>query len=319
MEKKKVVLGIDIGGTNTGFGLVEKSGSISYRGRIDTRGQADAQQLFDRLFKIFNKEYQSLSGNFELCGVGIGAPNANYYRKTVENPPNLNWGFVKMDKMVEQFVDLPMAITNDANAAAVGEMMYGAARGMKHFIQITLGTGLGSGIVADGKLVYGCDGFAGELAHTIVFKDGRQCGCGIRGCLETYASATGIKRTAFELLARENAASELRGFSFNEMTSKMIFEAALRNDPIALESFELTGKILGEALANSVAHLSPEAIILFGGLASAGEFITKPTKKHMEKNLFHAFRNKVKILLSSLPEADAALLGAAALIWQELQ
>jgi len=319
MEKKKVVLGIDIGGTNTVFGLVEKSGSLSYRGKIDTKGQAGAQQLFDRLFKIFNKEYQSLSGNFELCGVGIGAPNANYYKKTVENPPNLNWGFVKMDQMVEQFVDLPMAITNDANAAALGEMMYGAARGMKHFIQITLGTGLGSGIVVDGKLVYGVDGFAGELAHTIVFKNGRQCGCGMRGCLETYASATGIKRTAFELLARENTPSELRGLSFKEMTSKMIFEAALRNDPIALASFELTGKILGESLASSVALLSPEAIILFGGLASAGEFITKPTKHHMEKNLFHAFRNKVQILLSSLPEADAALLGSAALIWQELQ
>lgn len=319
MEKRKVVLGIDVGGTNTVFGLVEKSGFLSYRGRIDTRGQAGAQQLFDRLFELFNKDYQSLSGNFELCGVGIGAPNANYYKKTVENPPNLNWGFVKMDKMVEQFVELPMAITNDANAAALGEMMYGAARGMKHFIQITLGTGLGSGIVVDGKLVYGFDGFAGELAHTIVFKNGRQCGCGSRGCLETYASATGIKRTAFELLALENAASELREFSFNKMTSRMIFEAALRNDPIAVEAFELTGKILGEALANSVAHLSPEAVILFGGLASAGELITRPTKKHMEKNLFHAFRNRVQILLSSLPEADAALLGSSALIWQELQ
>lgn len=319
MTKKQVVMGIDIGGTNTVFGLVDKYGKIFYRGSMDTRGQDGAQQLFDRLFDEFNKEYQPLANDFQLCGVGIGAPNANYYKKTVENPPNLNWGVVNVDKIIEQFVELPMAITNDANAAALGEMMYGAARGMKNFIQITLGTGLGSGIVTNGKMVYGADGFAGEIAHTTICKNDRQCGCGKRGCLETYASATGIKRTAFALLAQERTASELRDLSFNDMTSRIIFEAALRNDPIALEAFEITGKILGEALANSVAHLSPEAIILFGGLASAGELITKPTKKYMEKNLFHAFRNNVEILLSALPDADAALLGAAALIWGEVQ
>jgi glucokinase len=266
----------------------------------------------------FEELRKQLKIDYEIVGIGIGAPNANYYKKTIEYPPNLNWGYVEVENYIRRYFLQPVALTNDANAAALGEMYYGVAKGMKDFIVITLGTGLGSGIVVNGNLVYGHDGFAGEIGHTVAVPDGRQCGCGKRGCLETYASAPGIKRTCFELLAKYNYSSNLRKIIFEDLDAKMITEAALQGDKIALEAFDYTAKLLGMKLADAVAHTSPEAIILFGGLANAGDLLLIPTKKYMEENLFHVFRNKVKILKSELNEGKSAVLGAAALIWHEI-
>ena len=262
---------------------------------------------------------QKLGMQNELKGIGIGAPNGNYYNGTIEFAPNLRWrGVIRMVDLVKQHYDTLVVLTNDANAAAIGEMMYGGAKGMRDFIVITLGTGLGSGIVVNGELVYGHDGFAGEIGHTIVDPNGRQCGCGRRGCLETYASASGIKRTVFELLADSNTASELRAVNFNDLTAAMLTEAATRGDKLALEAFERTGKILGLKLADAVAHTSPEAIFLFGGLAHAGEFIFEPTQRHMEANMLNIYKNKVKLLPSGLKN-NVAVLGASALVWKELK
>ncbi len=319
MSKIKVVIGVDIGGTNTKFGLVDKNGKCYYEKSIPTHAEEKAQQFFERLFLEINRAYKKFENKLELAGIGIGAPNANYYKGTVEQPPNLNWGTVNVLKEIKKYSSLPSAITNDANAAAIGEMLFGAAKGMKNFVVITLGTGLGSGIVVNGQLVYGNDGFAGELGHTIVDPNGRQCGCGRRGCLETYASASGIKRTAFELIASTCIPSKLRKIPYDKLTSKDIYNAAKSGDKLALECFDITAKILGFKLADTVAHLSPEAIILFGGLAVAGDLLIKPTKKYLEENLLNIFKNKVKILQSSLIKRNSAVLGAAALIWNELE
>ena len=318
MEKTKVTIGVDIGGTNNVFGFVDKNGKIIYSSSIPTHSDKDANQLFERLFNEINTSYKKFENEYKLVGIGIGAPNANYYKGTVEMPPNLNWGMVNVLELIKRYTPLPSAITNDANAAAIGEMIFGAAKGMKNFIVITLGTGLGSGIIVNGDLVYGNDGFAGEIGHTIVFPNGRECGCGRKGCLETYASATGIRRTVFELISSTNIQSKLREKSFEELTSKEIADAANAGDKLALAAFDYTAKILGMKLADSVAYLSPEAIILFGGLALAGDLIFEPTKKYMEENLLNIFKNKVKILPSALPGADAAVLGSSALIWNEL-
>jgi len=319
MVKKEVTLGIDIGGTNTVFGYADKQGICIADSSIPTNSHEDAQILFKRLFEASDKLFAKYSDEYELVGIGIGAPNANYYKGTVELPPNLSWDIVNVVDIVHQYHNLPAVITNDANAAAIGEMQFGSARGMKDFVVITLGTGLGSGIVVNGKLVYGHDGFAGEIGHTFVDINGRQCGCGRKGCLETYVSAPGIKRTVFEMLANSSQESRLRNISYNQLTAKMISEAALEGDNIALEAFEYTGKILGIKLADTVAHLSPEAIILFGGLANAGKLIFEPTKKYMEENMLNIFRNKVKLIPSGLSEGNSAVLGASALIWNELE
>jgi len=254
-----------------------------------------------------------------LIGIGIGAPNANYYKGIMENPPNLPWGNVNVIEIVKKHIDLPAVITNDANAAAIGEMKFGAAKGMKDFIMITLGTGVGSGIVVNGELVYGHDGFAGEIGHTIYDPDGRMCGCGRRGCLETYTSASGIKRTVFELLGEFNDESILRNVSFNEMNSKMISEAANKGDKLALEAFDKTAKILAIKLADAIAHTSPEAIILFGGLALSGELIFNPLYKYLELYTLNVFKGKVKVIPSGLSNGNIAVLGAAALIWKEFE
>ena len=317
--KTEVTLGIDIGGTNTVFGFVDREGKCVAESFIPTNAWEDAPFLFERLFYSINELLKSISDKYQLIGVGIGAPNANYYKGTVELPPNLKWEIVNVVELVKRYSPLPAAITNDANAAAIGEMEFGAAKGMKDFIVITLGTGLGSGIVANGSLIYGNDGFAGEIGHTIVDLNGRQCGCGRKGCLETYVSAPGIKRTVFELLASSTKDSILRDFNFRELTAKMISDAALKGDVIALEAFEYTGKILGLKLADVVAHFSPEAIILFGGLANAGELIFRPTQKYMEEYMLNIFKNKVKLIPSGMPEGNSAVLGAAALIWNELE
>jgi glucokinase len=316
--KTEVTLGIDVGGTNTAFGFVNLNGLCLAESSIPTKAYNSAADLFVRLYPEIEKLYKTIDDRCILKGIGIGAPNANYYRGTVENPPNLRWGTVNVVDIVKQYFDVPATITNDANASALGEMLFGAAKGMKDFIVITLGTGLGSGVVVDGKLVYGSDGFAGEIGHTVYDPNGRQCGCGRKGCLETYASATGIKRTIMELLANSNEESILRNTSYNDLDSKMIYSAALTGDKLAIEAFEYTGKILGLKLADAIAVTSPEAIILFGGLANAGEIIIEPTKKSLEENLFHVFRNKVKVLRSGLPEGNSAVLGASALIWNEI-
>ncbi|MCL5027802.1 MAG: ROK family protein [Bacteroidetes bacterium] len=320
MNKIELTLGIDIGGTNSAFGFVDRDGECVAEASIPTLSENPAEDLFKRLKEKVDELYKDVIKNdYKLLGIGIGAPNANYYKGTVELPPNLKWEIVNIVEISEKIFSLPTVITNDANAAAIGEMKFGAAKGMKDFIVITLGTGLGSGIVVNGELVYGADGFAGEIGHTIYDYNGRECGCGRKGCLETYASAPGIKRTVFELLANSNEQSELRKISFDQLTAKMISDAALREDKIALQAFDFTGKVLGLKLADSVAHLSPEAIILFGGLALAGDLIFAPTKKYMEENMLNIFKNKVKLLPSKLTKGNTAVLGAAALIWNELE
>ncbi len=317
--KKDYVIGIDIGGTNTTFGFVDNEGHYMEGGSIPTNAQEDVSSFLPRLYESIEEKWSKLKSTVTLKGIGIGVPNGNYYKGTVEMPPNLNWGnIINLKQLIERQFKLPTALTNDANAAALGEMMYGAAKGMKDFIVITLGTGLGSGIVANGQLIYGSDGFAGEIGHTLVNVNGRVCGCGRRGCLETYVSATGIKRTVYKLLADHTDYSELRKYSFNELHAEMITDAALRGDKIALEAFEYTARILGMKLADTVAHTSPEAIILFGGLVRANELLFTPTLYHMEKNMFKVYKNKVKLIPSKLMDKNAAVLGAAALIWNEI-
>ncbi len=318
MRKKELVIGIDIGGTNTKVGIVDKEAKIYLHFDFPTRSEKPAQDLFKRIADKIEQEKSELPQGSVLKGVGVGAPNGNYFSGKIENPPNLHWTSVDVVGLIREYFDLPGVLTNDANAAALGEMRFGAAQGMRNFIEITLGTGLGSGIVVNGQLVYGHDGFAGEMGHVVVVKGGRLCGCGRRGCLETYASASGLRRTVFEILAEDNQTSVLREIPFEDLTSKMVYDAALKGDAVALEAFDFTGRVLGEALADAVAYFSPEAIILFGGLAAAGDYIFVPTKTYMEKSLLPIFRNKVKILPSGLPESDAAILGSAALIWNEL-
>ncbi|MBN2482065.1 MAG: ROK family protein [Bacteroidales bacterium] len=318
---KDAVIGIDIGGTFTKYGIVDGEGKCLVENFIKTDTHQEFDLYLKELVDAVEEAKKSLKGEVAIKGVGIGAPNGNYYAGTIENAVNLNWkGVVPVvDKMKKYFPDIPIVLTNDVNAAAIGEMEFGGAKGMRDFIVIALGTGLGSGIVVNGQLVYGHDGFAGELGHTKVVHNGRDCGCGGKGCLEAYASATGLKRTVYELLADRMIDSELRDVKFNDLTAKMISEAAQRGDAIALEAFERTGKTLGRALADTVAHTSPEAIFLSGGVANSRELITVPTKKYMEENLLPIFRNKVKILISQLPDMNVGLVGAAALAWNELK
>ena len=315
----KYAIGIDIGGTNTKFGIVDKEGNIVQQDRLLTNEPEGVEDFIEALHNQLLPMIEKAGGIINFIGVGIGAPNGNYYTGNIEYAANLKWrGIIPFASMVSEKVGLPVKLTNDANAAAVGEMMYGCAKGMKHFITITLGTGVGSGIVIDGKIVLGHDGFAGELGHTIIRPGGRlHKGTGIRGVLESYASATGVRETALELMA-ENPEEEslLRDYSINELTSHSVYECAIKGDKIANEIFEFTGQILGEALANFVMFSSPEAIVLFGGLTKAGDLIMNPTRKAMEDNLIQIFKNKVKLLFSDLQEADAAILGASALVWE---
>lgn len=318
MSKRSTCLGIDIGGTNTVIGFVDKAGNCIKKSSILTKSNEPVVKFFPRLFEEVDNLYKSISNEYEFIGIGIGAPNANFFKSTIEFPPNLNWDYVNVSEFVSKYSSLPLAITNDANAAAIGEYLFGNARDLKDFIVITLGTGLGSGIFVKGEIVYGSDGFAGEIGHTIVDPNGRQCGCGRKGCLETYASASGICRTVSELIALKNIKSKLNEISPNKITAKMISEAARLGDQLALEAFDYTGKILGLKLADSVAYTSPEAIILFGGLAAAEELLFEPTQKYMEEYMLRTFKNKVKLLPSGLKEGDSAILGASALIWNEL-
>jgi glucokinase len=317
MDRIEVALGVDIGGTNTAFGFVDKKGVCYAEASLPTNTSQPAELYFKQLWEAAQELLKGFP-QLGIIGIGVGAPNGNYYKGTIEHPPNLKWDYVDVVAELRKHVAVPVAITNDANAAALGEMLFGAAQGMKDFIVITLGTGLGSGIVANGDLIYGADGFAGEIGHTNVDPKGRRCGCGRLGCLEAYASATGLCRTVQELICDTTVPSELRSISYENLTAHKVFEAAERGDRLALEAFDYTGRILGRKLADSVAHLSPEAIILFGGLALAGDYIFKPTRLALEENLFPVFRNKVRVIPSRLTVGNTAVLGASALIWNDL-
>jgi glucokinase len=312
-------IGIDIGGTNTKFGIVNHRGEILTKGDIATNQYKEIDQFIDGLYEELMPEINKIGGEQLIKGIGVGAPNGNYYSGTIEYAPNLQWkGILPLARLITEKFQKPCTLTNDANAAAIGELMYGAGRGLRDFIMITLGTGVGSGIIANGQLIYGHDGFAGELGHTVIRPEGRlHWGTGMRGTLETYASATGIAITAKEIIdERIGEETLLREIPHDQITSKRVFEAAMKGDKIALEVFEYTGKILGEALANFVMFSSPEAIILFGGVIKAGKLLIDPVKEHMEKNLLPIFQNKVKLLFSELKESDAAILGASALVWE---
>jgi glucokinase len=313
-----LAIGIDIGGTGTKYGIVDHVGNVLFSGSMSTKKHAHVETFIDELFKKVDELINKSGGTGRMKGIGVGAPNGNFYTGTVEYAPNLPWkGIIPLAKLIQDKFKLPVVLTNDANAAAEGEMIYGAAKGMKDFIMITLGTGVGSGIVANGKLIYGHDGFAGEVGHTIVIPDGRlHEGTGKKGSLESYASATGVRVTALEMLKNSNQNSVLRKIPADELDSKKVYEAAIAGDALAKSVYDFTGKILGIALANAVMFSSPEAIILFGGLTKAGELILKPTRESMEANLIKVFQNKVKILVSHLKESDAAILGASALAWE---
>lgn len=316
---KEVALGIDIGGTNTKIGFVDREGICLADTSMPT-GEDSADKFLIRLYRTVDQLIMPLRDKIDIQGIGIGVPNGNYYKGTVEMPANLPWGdYTPLASWMEDHYKLPCKLTNDANAAAIGEMKFGVAKGMKNFVVITLGTGLGSGFVVDGKLAYGHDGFAGELGHVVVNPNGRMCGCGKKGCLETYVSATGIRRTVYKLLADHTEDSEMRRISFEDLDGSMITEAAVRGDRIAIEAFEYTGRILGMKLADVMAILSPEAIILFGGLTRAKEYLFRPTHRYMEEFMMPIFRNKVKLLTSGLTGANTAVLGSAALIWHELE
>ena len=315
---KPYVVGIDIGGTNTVFGIVDARGTIIDNGSIKTGKHSKIEdyvnELHENLFQLLEKN----DAVGKIAGIGVGAPNGNYFNGTIEFAPNLPWrGVLPLADMLTEKFGIPVALTNDANAAAIGEMTYGAARGLKDFIMITLGTGVGSGVVVNGQLVYGHDGFAGELGHVIVKPvNGRACGCGRTGCLETYASATGVARTAREFLEIRKDNSLLRQIPIQDITSKDVYDAAIAGDQIAKDIFEYTGNILGEAFANFTAFTSPKAIVLFGGLAKSGDLIMNPIKESMERNMLNIYKNKVTLLFSELKESDAAVLGASALGWE---
>lgn len=313
----RVVAGIDIGGTGTKYGIVDESGNILSRGHTPTGEYPEAAEFAKALSALIRKDLMDIEGA-ELVGAGIGSPNGNYYSGMVEFAPNLPWkGMVPLAKYFKEELKLPVALTNDAKAAALGEMTFGGAKNMKHFFFITLGTGLGSGIVSNGSLVYGHDGFAGELGHTIIKENSnRRCGCGRYGCLEQYVSAPGIRKSYMKFLAEKDKRAPIEP---DKIDSQYIYERAKAGDTEALSAFKYTGHILGLALANAVTLFSPEAIFLFGGLAQSGELIFDPTRESFEKNLLRVYEGKIKILPSSLKEGDAAIMGAASLIWNELK
>ena len=316
---KPYVIGIDMGGTNTVFGIVDARGNVIASDSIKTARHADINDYIDELYTEITRIVNANDCSGKINGIGIGAPNANYYTGVIEDGVNLPWPRpIPLANLVANKFGIPCIITNDANAASIGEMTYGAARGMKDFMMITLGTGVGSGIVVNGQVVYGHDGFAGELGHVIVKRrNGRMCGCGRMGCLETSCSATGVARTAREFLEIRSEESKLRNLDIEAITSKDVYDCAIAGDQLAKDIFDYTGTILGEALADFVAFSSPEAFVLFGGLAKSGDLIMNPVRAAFEKNVLSIYKgNKIKILLSEMNEADAAILGASALGWE---
>ena len=325
-KEKQLALGIDIGGTNTAIGVVDEAGNVLIKKSIETPKHGDAARYVASMAETIRElihDVKQLNSDINVLGIGIGAPNANYYTGNIEHAPNLSFkGVVPLVNMLKtEFPELShIALTNDANAAAMGEMIYGGAKGMKDFVMYTLGTGVGSGIIVNGDLVYGFNGFAGECGHTMLVPGGRACGCGINGHLESYCSAGGIKRTAFELLAYYNATdSELANKSFNELTAKDVSIAAQNGDKIALEVFERTGDYLARGMADTIHHTAPEAIFLFGGPTAAGEILFEPIRRNLDKYLLPTFKGSVKIVPSQLKLGDAALVGASALVWKEAE
>jgi len=314
---EQLAIGIDIGGTGTKFGIVDREGNVLFSSHMSTKGFDTIEEFITELQKNVQPLIDNVGGIGRIRGIGVGAPNGNFYTSTIEYAPNLPWkGIIPLGRLIQDEFKLPVVVTNDANAAALGEMKYGAAKGLNDFIMITLGTGVGSGIVANGTLIYGHDGFAGELGHVIVIPDGRYHeGTGKKGSLESYASATGVRKTAIEMLENSDTPSLLRDVPKEELDSKKVYDAAMAGDQLAKDIFDFTGKVLGLALANFVMFSSPSAIVLFGGLTKAGDLILKPTRESMEANLIQVFQNKVKILISHLKESDAAILGASALAW----
>jgi glucokinase len=317
---KPYVIGLDLGGTNSVFGIVDSRGDIKATTAIKTQGYPSAEQYVDACVAALQPIIEEVGGIGTIKAMGIGAPNGNYYSGTIEFAPNLEWGrdgVVPLAKLFQDRLGVPVALTNDANAAAIGEMIYGVARGMKNFIVITLGTGVGSGIVVNGQLVYGCDGFAGELGHVIMRREnGRSCGCGRNGCLEAYCSATGVARTARELLATTDRPSLLRDMNPEDITSLDVSIAAGKGDELAKEIYEFTGTMLGEACADFAAFSSPEAFIFFGGMTKAGDLIMEPIKKAYDANVLNIFKGKAQFLVSGLEGASAAVLGASAVGWE---
>lgn len=318
---KKLVAGIHIGGAETAFALVDEFGKIYASGEFSTGDYPDFNEFVAALKKGIKELSQKLNQPHEIEAIGIGAPNGNYYTGEIENATNLVWkGKLPLARQLSALFGIPTVVTNDANAAAIGEMIYGGAKGMKNFTVITLGTGLGSGIMVDGNVLYGHDGFAGEFGHMrVVRENGRECGCGRKGCLEAYASARGVKRTAFELMARILGPSSLKEIPYSKLTAKDIAIAAKAGDAIAKQALEVTGDILGEALSDLVAITAPEAIFLFGEMAYAGDMLLNPTKKSFEKHVMPLWKGKVNLMLSSVDSEKAPLLGAAALAIKEIQ
>jgi len=322
MAKKKLAVGIDIGGTNTVFGFVDREGNFLVEDRLKTMVYSKVEDFVAALFQAIAAAGKKIGLGYEIMGFGIGAPMGNIHKGTIEYSAALPWkGIVPLAEVFHRHTELPVIVTNDANAAAVGEMIYGGARGMKDFVVITLGTGLGSGFVVDGKLMYGHDGFAGELGHTPIRPEQseRECGCGKKGCLETYVSATGLTKTFIKILADSRQPSEFKKLSIDEINAEMIFKAAKKGDKLAIKAFNITGKILGYKLADVVSHTSPEAIFLFGGLALAEDLIFKPAKESMEEYLLSIYQGKVKLLPSKLNAKNAAVLGASSLVWSNLE
>lgn len=317
----KLTIGIDIGGTSAKFGAVNEDGIVYFKGAIPISDKESFDGFVDHLVNEINQGLSGLNFDYDIVGVGVGAPHGNYYSGNIEHAVNLPWsGNLPIVKKLADAFKVPVRLTNDANAAALGEMIFGGAKGMRNFAMITLGTGLGSGFVANGELILGQHGFAGELGHvTINHREGRHCNCGRKGCLETYVSATGMKRTIYKLLADSLQESELRDTSFNALNTKMITEAAARKDEIALEAFAYTGKILGSKLADIVNILNPEAIFLFGGLSLAGDFIFEPTNKYLNEQLMNIYKSKTQLLPSKLPNQTAPILGASSLIWNDIK
>ncbi len=318
MNKHELTIGIDIGGTNTVFGFINGEGKYLSGSSIPTNGEIDAEKFIERLVKNVNLSFDKYKNEYTLAGIGIAAPSANYLNGTIEEPSNLRWGNVNFVSIMKEYFKVPVAIINDANAAALGEYYYGHAKGLKNFIVITLGTGMGAGIFVDGNLLYGERGLAGELGHIIVDPGGRRCNCGRSGCLETYVSATGIKRTVFEMMAIYTDPGPLRGVSYNELTGQMISDLAAKGDPLALNAFDYTGKILGRAMANLSAHFSPGMIVLFGGLVNSGDLLMEPTRRYFEEKLLNVHKGKIQVLVSKLNDANAGILGAGSLILREL-
>jgi Transcriptional regulator/sugar kinase len=320
---KPFVMGVDIGGTNTVFGVVDSRGQLLQQGSIKTGDYNTAEEYLAHLTPEMNWVIEEAGGKDKFQGIGIGAPNGNYYTGTIEDAANLRWAHktvVPLAQMVKEATGIPTALTNDANAAAVGEMTYGVAKGMKNFIMITLGTGVGSGIIIGGQLVYGHDGFAGELGHTIIRRrNGRMCTCGRQGCLEAYTSARGIVQTAREMTEAGKKETLLSAYNMDTLTPKDVHDLALRGDEVAVDVFTYTGHVLGEAFANFIAFSSPEAIVLFGGPTKAGNFLLDPIREALEEHLLFIYKGKTQLLLSQLPESDAAILGASALGWEMKQ